>query len=102
MKTLHLRAASVCISVLILTMAAPSAQRTTVSNRPDTPFKLATFEAGGRVRVGLVLDKRVLDINGANAALTRTAGLTPMTIPEEMRELIEAYERVKPRLYQIA
>src|SRR5947207_5891 len=78
------------------------AQRPSISTRPDTPFKLATFELGGKVRVGIVLGTRVLDIAGANAALTRSAGLAAMTIPTEMRELIESYERVKPRLYQIA
>ena len=30
------------------------AQRPVISTRPDTPFKLATFDASGRVRVGLV------------------------------------------------
>ncbi len=33
-----------------------------VSDRPDTPFKLSTFEAEGTVRVGVVLGERVLDI----------------------------------------
>ena len=33
-----------------------TAQKAAVSDRPDTPFKLATFEAAGRTRVGVVLD----------------------------------------------
>lgn len=33
-----------------------------ISDRPDTPFKLSTFEAEGTVRVGVVLGERVLDI----------------------------------------
>ena len=61
------------VLILILASVAPSAQRATISSRPDTPFKLATFESGGKTRVGLVLGQRVLDIAGANAALMRTA-----------------------------
>ena len=72
------------------------------SDTPDTPFKLATFEAAGRTRVGMVLDARVLDIAGANDALSRSARLASVKIPGDMRELIENYDRVKPRLYQIA
>src|SRR5262245_40503295 len=63
--------------------------RAAVSDKPDTPFKLATFEAAGKVRVGLVLQNRVLDIAGANEALTRSTGLSAVTIPSEMRALIE-------------
>ena len=37
-----------------------------ISDQPDTPFKLSTFEAEGTVRVGLVLGERVLDIAGAS------------------------------------
>jgi 2-keto-4-pentenoate hydratase/2-oxohepta-3-ene-1,7-dioic acid hydratase in catechol pathway len=83
-------------------LAVPAAQRAAVSDKPDTPFKLATFEAAGKVRVGLVLDNRVVDIGAANDALSKSAGLAPMQIPGEMRALIEAYDRVRPRLYQIA
>ncbi len=102
MNTIESRVVLASILVLILTMAAPSAQRPMVSDRPDTPFKLASFEAGGALRTGLVIENRILDIAGANAALSRVTGLPAMSIPGEMRSLIEAYERVKPRLYQIA
>src|SRR5689334_21197041 len=78
------------------------AQRAAVSDKPDTPFKLATFEAAGKTRLGIVLDTRVLDIAGTNDALTKSAGLTSVRVPGEMRELIENYDRLKPRLYQIA
>ena len=73
-----------------------------MSDAPDTPFKLATFEADGRVTVGLVLGDRVLDLGEANERLVSEAGLDPVALPDEMRELIEAYDRVSPRLYQIA
>jgi len=80
--------------------AAP--QPTSVSARPETPFKLATFEAGGTTRLGMVLGDTVLDIARANEALVAKGGGPAMSIPGEMRELIEAYGRVSPRLYQIA
>lgn len=73
-----------------------------VSDQPDTPFKLATFEAEGKVRVGLVLGERILDIAGASDHLVNTASVPSMTLPDEMRALIEAYDTVSPRLYQIA
>jgi 2-keto-4-pentenoate hydratase/2-oxohepta-3-ene-1,7-dioic acid hydratase in catechol pathway len=83
-------------------VAQRGVSRGAVSDKPDTPFKLATFEAAGKVRIGLVLQNRVLDVAGANETLTRSAGLTAVRIPAEMRELVEVYDRVKPRLYQIA
>ena len=89
--------------VVMLGFLTPlGAQRAAVSSKPDTPFKLATFEAAGKTRVGLVLGSRVLDIAGANAELTQKAGVAAVRIPGEMRELIEQYARVSPRLYQIA
>jgi 2-keto-4-pentenoate hydratase/2-oxohepta-3-ene-1,7-dioic acid hydratase in catechol pathway len=72
------------------------------SDKPDNPFKLATFEAGGKVRVGLVLGTRVLDIDGANEYVAQRAKLPRVGSPGEMRALIEQYERLAPRLYQIA
>jgi 2-keto-4-pentenoate hydratase/2-oxohepta-3-ene-1,7-dioic acid hydratase in catechol pathway len=71
---------------------------------PDTPFKLATFEAEGKVRLGMLVEggDRLLDIAEANARLERERSLPAMTLPTEMRALIEEYERVKPRLYQMA
>ncbi len=78
------------------------AQTQSVSDKPDTPFKLATFEAAGKVRVGLVLGERVLDIAGASDHLVSEAKVPAMTLPDEMRALIEAYDKVSPRLYQIA
>lgn len=78
------------------------AQRTTISDKPETPFKLATFEADGKTRLGLTVGDRILDIAAANAQLTKQAKLPAVAIPGEMRELIEQYARVSPRLYQIA
>jgi 2-keto-4-pentenoate hydratase/2-oxohepta-3-ene-1,7-dioic acid hydratase in catechol pathway len=91
------------VIVLMIGLLTPlGAQRQTVSNKPDTPFRLATFEAAGKTRLGVVLGSRVLDIAGANAELTQKAGVPSVRIPTEMRELIEQYAQVSPRLYQIA
>jgi len=93
----------VIVLVFVLASLAPvGAQRAAVSNKPETPFKLATFEAGGTTRLGLVLGARMLDIHGANADLIRKTGVAALAIPGEMRLLIEEYARVSPRLYQIA
>src|ERR1051325_4509493 len=90
------------LAVVPLAAQRAAPPRAAISDRPDTPFKLATFEAAGKVRIGLVLRERVLDLAAANDALTTSAGLTAVRMPTEMRALIEAYDRVKPRLYQIA
>ena len=80
---------------------APSAQ-VSLSERPDNPFKLATFETAAKVRLGMVLGTRVLDIDAANQHVSKQAKLTPLAMPNEMRALIEQYATVSPRLYQIA
>ena len=90
------------LSLALAMFAVPGAQRPAISSKPETPFKLATFEAGGKTRLGLVLGRRVLDIAGANGALTQNERLPAVQIPPDMRELIESYDRVSPRLYQIA
>jgi 2-keto-4-pentenoate hydratase/2-oxohepta-3-ene-1,7-dioic acid hydratase in catechol pathway len=83
------------------TITSAGAQ-TPVSQAPDTPFKLATFEAQGRVRIGVVLGTRVLDISAASAHLVQNARVPAVAMPGEMRELIEKYATVSGRLYQIA
>ncbi|MGD1091106.1 MAG: fumarylacetoacetate hydrolase family protein [Bryobacteraceae bacterium] len=74
----------------------------TVSNKPETPFKLATFEADSKVRIGLVFGSRIVDIAAANAYLVQKAHVPAMKLPVEMRALIEQYDTAGPRLYQIA
>lgn len=91
--------------VLIFAAAAcgTAAVQSSISAEPNTPFKLATFDAGGGMRVGLVLgDETVLDIQAANAHLVENEGLGQIAIPGEMRVLIEEYATVGPRLYQMA
>jgi 2-keto-4-pentenoate hydratase/2-oxohepta-3-ene-1,7-dioic acid hydratase in catechol pathway len=65
----------------------------------QTPFKLGTFEERGRMFLGLILsDNLVVDISQANAAL---AGAKPV-IPTDMKDLIQRYDELRPRLYAIA
>jgi len=92
---------AVAAAVLVTFVVTPAAQ-TAISDKADTPYKLATFETAGRTRVGLVLGTRVLDIAGANQHLVQKAGVKAVAIPREMRAIIEQYATVSPRLYQIA
>ncbi len=89
------------IVLFVLSAGMASAQ---VSDRPDTAFKLATFEAGGKTRLGMLIagTDRILDIAEASARLERSEKLPAVAIPAEMRGLIEEYARLSPRLYQVA
>ncbi len=105
MTRLHLVRWGVATAALVAALAwtaAGSAAQGTPKATPDTPFKLATFEAGGQTRVGMVLGARVLDINGANRHVSERATLAAMTMPGDMKALIEQYATLAPRLYQIA
>src|SRR3954467_1882769 len=79
------------------------AQRPVLSTRPETPFKLATFETSGRSRIGMVLGTRVLDLEAANTVVVQAIDLRGgPAMPRDMRTLIETYETVAPSLYRIA
>ena len=81
--------------VLSLTLVIPSY----LVAQDDQPFKLGTFEDDEHTYLGLVLDDRIIvDIVQANAVLE---GAKP-TIPAYMRELIERYDALRPRLGEIA
>lgn len=73
---------------------------------PAVPFKLGTFEHGGRTFVGLVVgDKLVADLAEANAAFERdTAGAPRVTMPPDMKTLIARYDEggIRPRLAALA
>src|SRR4051794_33425008 len=94
---------AVMIALVLLTVMPAGAQRPLISTTPETPFKLATFQAEGKTRLGLVLGARVLDIEAAHAAVVQELGLrgTP-PMPRDMRTLIEDYDRIAPHLYRIA
>jgi 2,4-didehydro-3-deoxy-L-rhamnonate hydrolase len=97
------RAVALIAGVLAIFFLTPAAaQRGPISDKPETPFKLATFEAQGKLHVGLTSGTRLLDAADASAYLTEKAGVPAVKVPREMRELIESYDRVAPRLYQIA
>ena len=93
---------SLAMSAIVCAGASCGTAAQSISDAPDTPFKLATFETSGNVRVGLVLGERVLDLQPASDHLVAESQVAAMTLPSEMRALIESYETVKPRLYQIA
>src|SRR4051812_20772077 len=92
----------IVVAIAIFSLAPATAQKAPIADKPDTPFKLATFEAQGKLHVGLTSGARLLDAADASAYLTRKAGVPAVTVPREMRALIEAYDRIAPRLYQIA
>ena len=46
-----------------------------VSDTPDTPFRLATFDAQGRTRVGIAVGAYILDLQQANSYAEKQAGL---------------------------
>jgi 2-keto-4-pentenoate hydratase/2-oxohepta-3-ene-1,7-dioic acid hydratase in catechol pathway len=85
-------ASLLAISAALLSAAA-------VSDKPETPFKLATFEVQGKPHIGMLLNNVILDIPQANAYVTKQAGLAPVQLPSEMRTLIEQSPK---RIYQIA
>ena len=89
-------------TTLAISIAACASPQVELSDSPSTPFKLATFEVNERVRIGLVLDQRILDIAEANEYLASEANVSDVSMPVDMRSLIEKYEIVSPRLYEIA
>jgi 2-keto-4-pentenoate hydratase/2-oxohepta-3-ene-1,7-dioic acid hydratase in catechol pathway len=92
-----------CAAVLFCAaVLAAQTNEVKVPDKPETPFKLATFEAEGKLQIGLVFGSRVVDIARANAYLVRKAHVPAMTLPNEMRALIEQYQTACRRLYQIA
>lgn len=87
------------IGLIMLFAAVADAQ---VPDAPHTPFKLATFEAGGVERVGMLLDGRLLDVVEANAELQQQHDVKALRMPGNMKALIEQSDTVKPRLFHIA
>jgi hypothetical protein len=73
-----------------------------VSDTPDTSFRLATFDAQGRTRVGIAVGAYILDLQQANSYAEKQAGLPKMQLASQMRELIEQAGPSPKRLYQLA
>jgi hypothetical protein len=63
-----MRSRTLAAILALLPMGCGAAQ-TAVSDKPETPFKLATYEG----RVGLVLAETILDIGAANDSTRQTA-----------------------------
>lgn len=83
-------------ALIPLLLSAPAA---TLADTTDTkgaaPFKLGTFEAGGRTFVGLVrADGAVVDVGAALGPKLKP--------PSGMRDLIARYDELRPRLHAIA
>jgi 2,4-diketo-3-deoxy-L-fuconate hydrolase len=69
------------------------------------PYKLGTFERGGRAFIGIVLrDTQVIDFSEANAAWERRNASSPkVRMPADMKELIERYDgELRGRIVAIA
>ena len=105
-KTNHVRAnlSNLFCALVLVFMSACTSTTGEISNLPDTPFKLATFELTdiGATAVGMVLGEQILELDSAGKYLVAETGLEAMVLPNEMRTLIENYETVSARLYQIA
>lgn len=70
-----------------------------LSGQVQESFKLGTFEERGRLFLGLVLgDSLVADISLANTAIPGPKSV----IPSDMKDLIQGYDGLRPRLYAIA
>ena len=102
MRTVTRQIAVLVASTLAISIAACTSSQLELSDSPNTPFKLATFVVNERVRIGLVLDQRILDIADANEHLIDETRAIDMSMPVEMKTLIETYAIVSPRLYEIA
>lgn len=90
------------LAAIMLLLVFPGSARSQVSDQPDTPFKLATFEATGTIRIGMSVQDRLMDLHEANAHVTGQLDLPIVSIPKEMRALIEQYDAVSTRMYTIA
>ena len=75
----------------------------TVSELPDSPFKLATYTLQEKVHVGLVFgDDKIVSLLEANQSLERQSSLPHMVLPDNMLGLLSLEDTLFPRLYQIA
>ena len=102
-----IQTAALYVTALVSMACASGPSVTTVSDRPDTPFKLATFEAAGKTRLGLVLGSRVLDIaartSGSTAARScrrcrcpRRCGRSSSSTPPSRRGCIRSPTTSRP------
>ena len=96
--TVKARGLTLALSLVFAVAVSACTSTAQLSDAPDTPFKLATIEAGGAEVVGMVLGDQILELTGASDHLVAEAGVDPMTVPSEMRALIESWEMAAPRI----
>jgi 2-keto-4-pentenoate hydratase/2-oxohepta-3-ene-1,7-dioic acid hydratase in catechol pathway len=97
------RAAAAVLTLLLAGVPAALTAQTTPDIKAAQPFKLGTFEIDGEARIGIVLDDKIIvELNAANRALERNPRYARLAMPEEMRDLIAAYDYgLRYRLYEI-
>ena len=75
----------------------------TVSELPESPFKLATYTLQEEVHVGMVFDDdKIVSLQEANQSLERRSAVSQVVLPDNMLALLSLEDALFPRLYQIA
>jgi len=97
-----IKTTAAALAILILGSIMVSQGRQTPSTNRDTPFKLANLAGAERGKPAIVVKDRVFELDRANAWATEQFRLSSVAMPKTMLELIEQYDRLKPRMYQIA
>src|SRR5262245_66312823 len=96
------KTAVVMLALLGLAAIISAQSRVVISTRPETPFKLANLTGAERGKPAIVVKDRVFDLERANTWAIGRYSLNNMTLPKTTLELIEQYDRLKTRLYEIA
>jgi len=94
-------------TILVLTVLTTAVllavqNRPPLSDRPDTPFKLANLEGATNGKPAIVVKDRVYDLQRANQFVASQARLPAIEFPTSNIQIIEQYDRLRARLYQIA
>ncbi len=91
-----------CLMTLMLGCGQGGAE-VSVSDQPDTPFKLATYSIQAELHVGMVFnDEKIVDLSKANQDLESRSDVSTMLLPDNMIGLLELEDSLFPRLYQVA
>lgn len=72
------------------------------STNPDTPFKLANLAGAELGKPAIAVKDRVYDLERANAWAAQQYRLSAVQMPKTALAIIEQYDQLKPRMYQIA
>lgn len=92
----------ILVVILALPIALSQNRPAPLSDRPDTPFKIANLAGAPHGRPAIVVKDRIYDLQRANTLVARQSGLPALELPDTTLGLIEQYDRLKARLYQIA